>query len=188
MKFTLVYEGQLKPAAKAKAVDKQNIREVFDAQLKILWTKGQMAEQRTISLGSPDDPTSTLKSVRQVNSCSYLPVISDKQGLLAKISITWLRYEPPGSILQAGDIDNRLKTLLDCLQTPPSGQVEGLSVEGTEEQPFCTVLDDDALISDINVNTVQDLRSSAERGAVLLLVTVKPVVVNFYPFGNGAFL
>ncbi len=79
----------------------------------------------------------------------------------------------PGSILQARDIGNRLKTLLDCLHTPPPGQALELSATNSIEALFCTVLDDDASISIFSVKTIQDLRPSSARGDVLLLIEVK---------------
>lgn len=187
LKFTLVYEGQLKPASKAKATDKHKIRQVFDQQLQELWKQGQMVEQRSISMGSPNDPDSVLKTVREVDGCHYLPVVSEAQGLLADVSITWLRYQPPGSVLQAGDIDNRLKTLLDCLQTPPVGQAVAVCENTPADNPFCTALDDDALISSLSVKTVQDLRPSAKRGEVLLVIQIEPIVIKRFPFGNYVF-
>jgi hypothetical protein len=54
--------------------------------------------------------------------------------------ITLLRPEAPGNIVtQGGDIDNRLKTLLDALKVPnlPNALPTG-AVPEADESPLCT--------------------------------------------------
>jgi hypothetical protein len=74
--------------------------------------------------------------------------------LLAELDVLLLRPENPGSILQHADIDNRLKTLFDALRHPDKAQeLPAGWVQHAGERPLHCLLDDDRLISRINVDT-----------------------------------
>jgi hypothetical protein len=96
--------------------------------------------------------------------------------LIAELNITLLRPEPPGQIItQAGDIDNRLKTLLDALKVPT--EPNALPPNETPEQgetPFFCLLQDDNLITRISVSTDRWLvsESDAKSSDVVLLIHV----------------
>jgi hypothetical protein len=37
---------------------------------------------------------------------------------MCSLQILFLRHDPPGSVIHAGDLDNRVKTLIDALRMP----------------------------------------------------------------------
>lgn len=200
MEFTLVYEGPLKPHGKGGSSHRQDIRSQFNEQLKVLWEAEPLKSHMPRALGDANidyvetfsataegrEPRKEPSTVREVSGNHYLPIVAAQHSLTARIDITWFRDEPPGKVLQIGDIDNRLKTLLDCLQTPPVGQATNEDLGTSLKEPFFTVLDDDALISEFSVKTVRDLRTCAAQGKVLLMIQVRPIVVasqiNNQPF------
>ena len=201
MKFTLIYEGPLRASNKATKENKHAIRHTFDAQLQSLWAREPLLSHRCEAIGeAPVDLISSYEAARDdkyqdsspttlqcVGNGYYLPIVSERYNLLAEIGITWFRHEPPGSLLQIGDIDNRLKTILDCLQTPPSGQAVDLDEGNSAISPFYTVLEDDSLISSIKVDTARDLRPDAANSEVLLLIEIRTVVTAGV-WGNTIFL
>jgi hypothetical protein len=75
--------------------------------------------------------------------------------LIAGIGIVLMRPEEPGSIVtRAGDIDNRLKTLLDSLRMPHNrSEIPADYVAGPDEEPFFCLLEDDNLISSLSVTS-----------------------------------
>jgi hypothetical protein len=87
--------------------------------------------------------------------------------------VTLLRCEPPGSIVtQGGDIDNRLKTLLDSLKIPePNALPEGIL---GDELFFC-LLEDDHLIVELSVRTKQLLEPSLNKGEVIVLIDIETI-------------
>ena len=111
----------------------------------------------------------------------FFPLVSENLNLRAAIDITWFRPEEPGRVLQSGDIDNRLKTLFDGLQVPPhENQFPDTPIVGTATEPFHCLLEDDALISSLNVDTRQMLRVSSDDSVLLLIkVTTKITEIEF---------
>jgi hypothetical protein len=85
-----------------------------------------------------------------------------------------LRPEPPGSILtQAGDIDNRLKTLFDALKVPAEPDALPSNDNPKEdEKPFFCLLEDDNLITKISVETDRLLEQCSGPSEAVLLIHV----------------
>src|SRR6185437_9442927 len=98
--------------------------------------------------------------------------------MVAELSITFLRPEPPGSLVtQGGDIDNRLKTLFDALRMPKDiSELPPGDAPAEGETPFFCLLEDDNLITKIAVNTDRLLKPPPKPSHVVLLihVTTKP--------------
>lgn len=151
MEFTLHYRGELK--ANRGPRDKQVIRRSFHAQLKQLWQQLPLSEHRTL-LG--ENPASgDLVVLKEIGPFTFAPLVCTRLNLTAQLTITMLRPEEPGSIVtQAGDIDNRLKTLFDAL-TVPSQQnaLHGADEPTSDEIPFFCLLEDDNLITKVSVET-----------------------------------
>ncbi|MBI5041684.1 MAG: hypothetical protein HZB57_10955 [Gammaproteobacteria bacterium] len=170
MEFTLYYRGDLKANRGSK--DKQELRRYFHEQLKSLWHQMPLKERHKLLEKEP--AKGDVGIIRTINGFHFAPLVTEKLNLIAELKITLLRPEPPGSIItQAGDIDNRLKTLFDALKIPseptaiPSGD---LPREG--EDPFYCLLEDDNLITKIQVETdrlLDDFKSPSE---VVLLIHV----------------
>lgn len=53
---------------------------------------------------------------------------------------------------RGGDIDNRLKTLLDALSVPKDGQVPSGEVWEPGEDPFHCLLEDDNLVTGLSIS------------------------------------
>lgn len=180
MEFTLYYRGPLKANSGPK--EKHRLRQYFHGQLKELWNQKPLESLRdyldkdnvkTLT----EEPSSIIKLVGPFE-CA--PLVCSELALLADLSITMLRPEPPGTIVtQGGDIDNRLKTLLDALKAPdqPDALPKGANPQENEVPLFC-LLEDDSLIARLEVTTDRLLDPDASSADVVLLIHVrtKPTV------------
>ena len=193
MEFTLIYEGPLR--SNGDRNHKHAIREYLRPQLEHLWTLQPLAGMRDGAMGVPRphsvvddrewadvvDGFRTPDNRVELDGVHFLPLVSQTLNLRAAIDITWFRPEPPGGVLQSGDIDNRLKTLFDGLQIPPhENQFPDTPIPGTASAPFHCLLQDDALISSLNVDTRRLLRAPAGNDVLLLIhVTTKVTEIEF---------
>jgi hypothetical protein len=157
MEFRLIYEGQL--PSNGNALIKHAIRKQFHVQLAELWDKHrtlQLAKER-YSLGSGGSGTFLNKLARkfQLEGFHFVPLINATAfGLVCELDVLFMRRGVPGNLLiEGGDIDNRIKTLLDALRIPHNKNEIVGSPEAHEEPYFFCLLEDDALVTRINVNT-----------------------------------
>lgn len=164
MELSLFYRGKLK--SNADAEKKQAIRNEFHKQLKELWKLSPFIPE----------PESFCKDIGGIK---FLPLVVEGRREVAELDITLLRPAPPGFIVgEGGDIDNRIKTLLDSLRMPrnegefPEKATEK-AAEITGDGPFYCLLEDDKLITKLSVSTGRLLVSEAGRSDVLLLINVK---------------
>lgn len=166
MELTLVYMGPLKPQSSRKKREnlkqKQGIRCEIHKQLKELWKRAPFKPE----------PESFYKKVGDFN---FLPLIVESRHEVAEINITMLRPEPLGFIVgQSGDIDNRIKTLLDSLRMPKNlNELPPGAVPTGDEDPFYCLLEDDKLITKLTVSTANLLISNKENSYVHLLINVQ---------------
>ena len=171
MEFTLVYRGPLK--SNGRPNDKQEIRRVFHRQLKELWSQNPLESFRRYLEDVPEK--GEISIIRKVGSFRFAPLVAEKLRLVAELEIVLLRPEAPGSIVtQGGDIDNRLKTLLDSMRMPHSeSELPNCDVPSEAEDPFFCLLEDDNLITSISVKTDRLLEPIDNPSEVVLLLHVK---------------
>jgi hypothetical protein len=176
MRFTLTYRGDL--PANGDARIKQTIRRQLHPQLKQLFTYPPLNSRVTTML----DEVQTLRPniIERVGPFRFAPLVTTRYDLVATIEVLFLRPEPPGRLLtQGGDIDNRLKTLFDALRMP---RVEGEVPRGDaplpDEDPFFCLLQDDALITELDVKTDVLLNPRASPSEAHLFIRVRTEVIN----------
>ncbi|HWE85668.1 MAG TPA: hypothetical protein VG267_12050 [Terracidiphilus sp.] len=82
----------------------------------------------------------------------FVPLVEEDLRLRVSLDILFLRRDHHPLVKEGGDIDNRLKTLFDALRVPDTS--DGLGAEpGEGEEPIFVLLQDDALISEVHVDT-----------------------------------
>ncbi|HWD40069.1 MAG TPA: hypothetical protein VG944_14565 [Fimbriimonas sp.] len=113
----------------------------------------------------------------------FLPAVSSDLDLMCYLKITMLRHDPPGSLFKnSGDIDNRLETLIDTLRVPDKQQLDkggsrGFMEPERDETPFYSLLEDDRLVSGIEIRTEQWLEPpSQERDISDVQITVEAII------------
>ncbi len=190
MNIVLHYRGPL--FANADPKEKHRIREHFHKQLTTLWnTHPLRCYYSDASNPNPSDAGAEAlpgtqewearvvrKSlefpsiIKVVAGHPFLPLVCQKLFGVAEVDVTLLRPEPAGHIVtQGGDIDNRIKTLLDALKVPDANQARP-EVVGVLESPFHCLLEDDNLITRLAVSTEQLLEPVSSKNEVILLVRV----------------
>ena len=170
MEFTLVYRGPLK--ANRGATDKHVLRQVFHKQLAILWSQQPLIGYR--ELVDPNVARRHECLLRDLGQYQFAPLVSPSLALIAELRITLLRPEPPGSLItQGGDIDNRMKTLLDALRMPRvKNEIPKSASPAQDETPFYCLLEDDNLVTKLTVATDRLLEPTSSPSEVHLLIHV----------------
>jgi hypothetical protein len=210
MKFRLTYEGELRPSQKDAigsqpeplALHKHKIRQHFHGQLRELWATNRFLREHKVygsdygyHIASGPDTFWRPEPSEQVplrdalvksgkNSAfgfNFLPLVWERFSLLCSLDILFLRRDIPGSAISAGDIDNRIKTLIDGLRRPRN-EME-LMHNGTkivpeaDEDPFFCLLEDDKQVSHISLETDTlldtDIAPSEDKSVVRLIITVE---------------
>lgn len=177
MEFTLTYRGILKGNGNPK--QKQEIRRQIHPQLVELWRQNPLRDYHShLPGGSSANPNSPFS--RKVGPFDFRPLINPEYDLIAELDIIFLRPEPPGALVQnSGDIDNRIKTLLDGLRMPHNlGEMPAGDTPNTDENPFCVLLQDDGLITRISIKTDRLLERNINPQEVLLLIGVTTKVTR----------
>jgi hypothetical protein len=196
VEFTLYYRGPLK--AKAGRADKHRLRQYFHKQIKELWNQPPLNEHRFLLDPSSNEPAGIGQNlvavefeeasvVRRVGTYEFASVVSSEIYLVADLTITLLRPEAPGAIVtQGGDIDNRIKTLLDALKIPDGlGALPKEASPAVDEAPLFCLLEDDNLITSLTIKTDRLLEPNLPPSEVILLIHVRtrPTVVSLLNLG-----
>jgi len=171
MEFTLVYQGILNTNGNAK--QKQEIRRAFHPQLKALWQYPPLDTMQDMLQENPSKKSSSV--IKKIGSFQYATLINNTLKNVAELEITFLRPSPPGSlIIQGGDIDNQLKTLFDALRMPQvPTEIPTGDVPSETEKPFHCLLEDDALITKVAVQTDRLLETTQSPNHVHLVIHVR---------------
>jgi hypothetical protein len=129
---------------------------------------------------------------------NFVPLITtDLEVSFCGLEILMLRTDPPGALIQSGDIDNRLKTLFDALRMPTDkNELGGYEAPDPSEAPFFCLLQDDKLITKVTVETdflLQGVHDPIDVNDVRLVikVAIQPRLARLdlkevtYNFGGG---
>lgn len=174
MRFSLYYRGPIKSNGGSK--DKHLLRKRFHPQLKMLWNQEPLSH----FTGFYESSNAENSIARRIGKFNFVPLICQAFHLVTSIHITLLRPEPPGSIVtQGGDIDNRLKTLLDSLKIPSEpNAIHPDEKPDSGEDIFYCLLEDDNLITELSVNTKQLLEPNCERGEVIAILDIEIIKIR----------
>ena len=171
MKFRLTYNGDVL-SSHSKRDHKHAIRKVFHSQIRRLLdhrVHKSVMEAHPANLGF----SSTYNFVPLVWKLKYPPECS--------LDILFLNRHSPGKPIHAGDIDNRLKTILDALRIPSVRQeLPDSAAPEPDEDPFFCLLEDDKLVTHMSVETDQWFEPTIDGGAspnealVIVKVSIEP--------------
>ena len=162
--FMLRYRGELTSNGNAK--QKGRIRRGISPQLEELCAVDPLfsaARQVNVTRGtiekgqlSPGPITENLFCVVNIGGYDFIPIVGSLHKLVAELDIIFLRRGPRGSLIKhGGDLDNRIKTLLDALRMPHDVSELGEPPATQEGERLFCLLEDDALITKVSVDTFQ---------------------------------
>jgi hypothetical protein len=174
MEYTLFYRGSLKVNGSPR--DKHELRKYFHPQIKQIWNQQPFLNFQGFYKSS-SEPGHTI--ARKIGDFNFVPLVCQALYLVAKLQITLLRPETPGAIItHGGDIDNRLKTLLDSLKIPSEPTALPNNCKpGDNEDPFYCLLEDDNLVTELSVTTAQ-LFVPMDKNEVIVLLGVTTVKIG----------
>ena len=176
VEFTLVYAGPLRAtqgdpqegsSQRTKHAElKHQMRIEFSRQLRVLW---EVLPQFQDAQDLPGNPFNIRRArdLHQIGAWSFVPLVNKVGAHCASLEIGLLRRDHPGPSVwrqSAGDIDNRLKTLIDALRMPNSHDGYNSRAPEGDGTLFC-LLEDDELITGLAVTT--DRLLAAPEGADL---------------------
>jgi hypothetical protein len=178
------------------------LRKVFHKQLQTLWQNTPALALRSFPL--PEEaiytrqPTSDrveyLAQNFLRNGYHYVPLVTKDLIVSCGLDMLFLRKGAPGEIIKpARDIDNRLKALLDGLTMPTdASQLGKYTTPDEDEDPFYCLLQDDALVSRLSVETdtllqpIGDAKYIGVHDARLIItVTVRPAQITWSNIAFG---
>ena len=169
MEFRLFYDGPLK--SNRGPADKQVLRRAFHRQLTDLVNRKPMEPFKHLVEAKHQHAT-----LIEVGAFTFVPIIAERLAHVATLGITLLTPEEPGrAVTQAGDLDNRVKTLLDALRVPKSvGELPKDDRPLEDETPFYCLLEDDALVSGLSVVSDRLLGRNVDPVTAVLVIHVVP--------------
>jgi hypothetical protein len=172
MDFTLHYRGPLYAASKrnSRKEHKHQLRQHFHKQLKELWDLPQLEDAKNYLRAEPAQE-GDIAILQPVGPFEFAPLVTTQLRLFASIEIVMLRPEPDGRIFdRGGDIDNRLKTLLDALKVPNEEALPHGVSPSPDESPFFCLLEDDSLVTNIDIKTAHWLEPEVQDSEVVVLL------------------
>jgi hypothetical protein len=176
MQFTLFYRGILRANGNKK--HKQEIRREFHKQLITIWEEKSFLYYKDQLINFYKDADKW-----RVGNFIFLPIVNNMYAQAAKLDIFILWPDHPGSIVSnRGDIDNRLKTLLDALRMPQHmDEIPKNDHPNVDEDIFYCLLEDDKLITKISIETDRLLYKDIDKSELILFikVDVKPCRIDF---------
>ena len=193
MWFRLAYRGELpasgqtqRSAAKLRKRTEllQQIRRHFHPQLRELWEQEPVKSHKKYI--DPNYKPNDCLVLENVGGFTYAPLITQRLKTYAELDVLMLRPSPPGRLIEhGGDLDNRIKTLLDALRMPRSqNEIPEGDQPGKDENPFFCLLQDDALVTRLIVDADRLLDSKNEKEVMLVVkVIVRAEQLTFANMG-----
>jgi len=178
LEFHLTYNGPLLGAGKndTRSSHKHDVRKALHPQLFDLWAKNHSlnAWELTNEQKKRERACVVLANRFVFNGIRFVPLSWDGLGVACKLDILMLRPDQPGqTLMQSGDIDNRLKTLFDALRIPKVGEI---CPEENSPNPLFCLLEDDSLINHLSVTTDMLLGEHGKHDVrIVITVTMWPI-------------
>ena len=214
LRFRLTYEGELRPTQRDPrdgqhdrlGAHKQDIRKAFHVQLRELWRTNKFLRDIKVDpkrhFGPNVPPVATIDAFAspgrmplaealadryQQFGFKFVPLVREELSLLCSLRILFLRRDAPGSALYAGDIDNRLKTVIDALRRPRSpNELQDVPPPSADETPFYCLLEDDSQVTHFEVETdtllnpMTDSDADHRKSHLIITVDLKPYDINMF--------
>lgn len=179
MEFRLLYEGVIESGGnRAKVAAKHAIRRIFHPQLRRLWNVYPNLRQLAEFCGSQVPESWDPEAVKEHGlfklglqdigrkwsraGYNFVPLATADMNPRCSLDILLLRPEDNRFVLNQGDLDGQVKTLIDALKMPQQEQDIGVGPH-EDENPFFCLLEDDRLISEVRVVADQLLLLPHER-------------------------
>jgi hypothetical protein len=201
LQFRLTYEGILHPSSNGakRGEHKHTIRRQFHPQLKRLWEvfpqlkKPFPLPDEVLTLGGPlpSDVIERLAENRPLGRYRFVPLVTEELSLWCGLDILFLRPGGANAVYKSGDLDNRIKTIVDALKRPTMLDEIGDNSPVTGEDPFYCLLDDDSLVAKLSVEADELLQHigggvpNDKDARLVITVTIRPSRVQWNNLAFG---
>lgn len=184
MQFRLTYRGDLRGRTSSDVNHLHMLRMHFHGQMAELWRQAPLSSKGhqvwlTKARDAHDYGVLEMRQGRR-----FASLVSTGNDLMCELDIVMLRRAPPGAVVRdGGDLDNRLKTLLDALRIPDAGQVPPGWTPAPGEDPLMCLLSDDKLVTSLSI-TADRLLDPQVMGhpelevSLMILVRVKAAIAT----------
>lgn len=182
--------GQLPPDKRGTAPAKHAIRRELHPQLRTLWLQHP-------GLRGAFDPRKEKGGISRIEELArlyshsgfrFVPLIK-KDHFACELDILLLRrQEPYRAFDPVGDLDGRVKTLIDGLRMPQIGQEVGDNQPTADEDPFFCLMDDDSAIFNFRVTVDRLLVPPEPQEPHRDIVAIIDVRVTTFGGGQIAYL
>jgi hypothetical protein len=155
MRMTLTYRGPLPPRQRGVSPVKAELRRAFHPQIHV-----QLAPR----LG----PDGAKRATTEVDGHAFVSAAHPDLGTVVELDVLLLTAPSRSRI---GDLDNRLKALVDGLTRPANGQqMQDFRVPDEGGPTFC-LMDDDRLVRQLRVDYRPWHERTGSPGEALVIVT-----------------
>ncbi len=165
MEIILTYRGKI-PAKRSNLTAIWDMRKEFHSQLIKLWGR---------------QPFDVLKEwnetdfAKTIYGQKFIPLYGRKVGIGVSLDIKLLTGMPiQKSILEAGDLDNRIKRIIDGLRAPAQ---KGELLTSREQATWHCLMDDDNAVINLNASMGTFLASD-DPSESFAFIRVRPVALN----------
>jgi Holliday junction resolvase RusA-like endonuclease len=196
LKFTLTYRGSLRASQNLHPGSdgpvrhwplKHRMRLQFHEQLRTVWKTRQFLVDNQVGPQSKSYHIERLAIANTIPPWNFVPLITEDLSLRTKIEVTVLRVDHPHLNLwseSAGDVDNRVKTIIDALRMPRGYDGYDQLEPGPDENPMFVLVQDDQLFDAVYAETDHLLRVPKGEDASYAEVTI---TVTSWPMANHTF-
>lgn len=179
MKITLTYRGRIPSARSGGGKDKvaaiSDMRLSFHNQLARLWGEHPFEvlkewEDSNFAAGAPN-------FIRRVSGVNFVPFYDERKvGIAVGLEINLLSGQPKDApkVISAGDLDNRIKSVIDALHPP---QKDSLSQELTALNRVYCLMSDDEAVKEISAST-RPFLDSKQHDDAFVIVEARPMPIR----------
>jgi hypothetical protein len=153
MRFRLVVRGTVPSEDRKPAVEaKQRIRRELHPQLRALWQQHQLLKEAWIPNSSGQRPIDAVADNFECYGYRFVPLLQKRSQMACALSIVMLaRDEPHRVFSECGDLDNRVKTLIDGLRMPRQKPELDRDQPDADQNPFFCLMENDDVITSCDV-------------------------------------
>ncbi len=211
MRLRLIYSGELKASQPPDrstgepkhSFHKHQIRKEFHIQLKRFWEQDYFLSSARVEpiyykvdtsvseyekFWQPDSNqfvplNKAVANMHKEYGFKFVPLARKDWKLHCKLSILLLRQDGINSAVSAGDIDNRIKTIIDALTKPAHlNQLPPNESPSNGEDPFYCLLEDDRLVTSLQVESDILLQSNSSNNYahVVISADIRPHTVDMF--------
>lgn len=146
MNFTLFYLERLPSANSSSSRKINNVRCRLSPQIRKLYDYAPLREMN-FRFEPDDERDQHFCLYRERNGHPYTCLVDNTLGLACRLNVTFFENKGDLSVAsQLGDIDNRMKPLLDALSLPKENLAIHSKKSGTSQETTHCLLSDDSLV------------------------------------------